>query len=368
MDALQQSGAQARRTLVIQTLPGIGDMVWHMPYIKAIAESEASKVVDILTIKRSMADQLLASERHVSNILWLDDGLAGESRLGAILSLAKKLRALHYDRVWILHYSGSWALAAFLAGIPERWGYGIGWQRLFLNRGKYLGNAGSRLHPIDKAASFLQRNGLLAEDVTPTISVHAEAAAVIGQRFGACPRPWIAFGIGSTDPARQWGVDNFSRLAAMLSSRPGGTIFLVGGPAEQGMGEQIRNSVGAESSASMVSVIACPISEVSALLQACNLYVGNDTGMLNIAAAVGTPSVGLLGMGYSHRLADEGRNIYAVFPGEHAAEPGLSPMRHISVAAVAGKVEQLLQRRAADARSGAASMAATENPHMIGEV
>jgi heptosyltransferase-2 len=345
---LSHSGNNFKRTLIIQPLPGIGDMVWHIPFIRAISEFEKSKNIDILTIKRSMADQLLASESYVSNVLWLDDVLKGKGRLSGILSLAKKLRSLNYAQVWILHKSYRWALIAFLAGIPERWGYGLGWQRLFLNCGKFLSRKGTKLHPIDQASNFLKLNGLLTEDIPPTIIVSSQVKSEIEERFKACSKPWIAFGIGATDLRRQWGIDSFAKLAESILSRFDCTIFLVGGATEEEMAGKIKNSIAPEYSSSIVSIIAYPISEVSALLKTCDLFVGNDSGMLHISAASGTPSIGLFGVRYkkinTHRLADEARNIFAVFPSENTDEINVSFMHRISVASVDSKVQKLLEK------------------------
>ena len=58
--------APSGRTLIVQPLPGIGDMVWHLPHIHAIAATTVDGKVDLLTKPRSQADRLLgvdAAER-----------------------------------------------------------------------------------------------------------------------------------------------------------------------------------------------------------------------------------------------------------------------------------------------------------------
>jgi heptosyltransferase-2 len=340
-----------KRILVIQALPGIGDMVWHVPFIRAICRFENVKHVDILAEKRSMADQIFATEGLVSEAIWLDEFIQGKKRLRSILRLAKLLRSKHYQCVWILHYSFSWALAAFLAGIPSRYGYGLGSQHLLLN-GKHLGKDDAALHPIDKAIKVLQLNGLPITDIAPSIPVSATELSSIEDRFKDCPKPWIAFGIGATDQGRQWGIDNFTDLAKLVANRFGGTIFLLAGPAEAAMAGQIKNAMTAENSVTLVPVIAYPIRELSALLKMSNFFIGNDSGMLNLSAAVGTPSIGLLGMVYrsidNHRIADEKRNIYAVFPNDKRHETGrefnVSYMHLISVASVGSKLQQLFEK------------------------
>jgi heptosyltransferase-2 len=337
---------------VIQALPGIGDMVWHAPFIRAICQFENVKCVDILTEKRSLADQVFATEGLVGEALWLDDFVQGKKRLRAVLHLAKILRSKHYDRVWILHYSSSWALAAFLAGIPSRLGYGLGAQRLFLAGGQYLSKQDVALHPIDKAVKLLALNGLPVGDIAPSIPVAIADRSSIEHRFKDMPRPWFTFGIGATDQGRQWGVTNFTDLARSVAEQYRGSIFLLGGQAEAEMADQITNSIAATHPATIIPIIAYPIGELCALLNMSNYFVGNDSGMLNLSAAVGTPSIGLLGMVYrsidNYRIADENRNIFAAFPNNKRHEPGrefnVSYMHQISVASVGLKLQQLFKK------------------------
>lgn len=324
-------------------------MVWHIPYIKAICQFEGVTQVDILAEKRSLADQILAMEGLVSEALWLDDYLNGKNRLKAIWQLAKALRSKHYHCVWILHYSSSWSVAAFLAGIPGRWGYGLGAQKIFLNAGKYLSKNDSNLHPIDKVVKFLQLNGMPVADTPPNISVSDNDQSTMEHRFRQYPKPWISFGIGATDQSRQWGENNFSELARAVLDQTGGTIFLLGGKPEVEMANHIKTSIETEYPLAIAPIIGYPIRELCALLKLSNFFVGNDSGMLNLSSAVKTPSIGLFGIVYrnidTHRIIDEKRNIYAVFPNEKrqetGRESGVSYMHQISVASVSEKLQQL---------------------------
>jgi heptosyltransferase-2 len=338
------------RTLVSQALPGIGDTVWHIPFFKAIADFNPPHPVDLLTIKRSMADQLLSSEPYIGNIFWLDDALQGKGRLRGMLSLAKKLRALRYQHVWVLHKNYRWSLVAMLAGIPERWGYGVGLQRLFLNRGKYLPHQGKKWHPIDQAVNFLKLNRLIVEESVPALSVSSARKSGIEDKFKAHPKPWLAFGIGTTDQNRQWGAENFARLAIQIQQQTGGTIFLVGAAAEEKIANDIIALAAQENVRAIVKLMSCPLADVCALFNACDIYVGNDTGMLHISASVGTPSIGLFGMNYKKintlRLSDEKRGIHGIYPPELKTEIGVSLMHQISVSSVMSKIRQLLEKQA----------------------
>lgn len=349
---MSRSTKESKRVLIVQALPGIGDMIWHIPYIKAICRFEDVERVDVLAEKRSLVDQILAMEGLVTEVLWLDDSVNGRSRLKAIWHLAKVLRARHYDRVWILHYSSSWALAAFLAGIPNRRGYGLGAQKLFLNDGEHLAKSDATLHPIDKAVKFLHLNGMPIGDTPPSIPVADNDLSAMQLRFAQHPRPWVAFGIGATDGSRQWGENSFGALARSVLDRFGGTVFLLGGKSEAEMADRIESTVEAAYPQAIVPVISYPIRELCAMLKLSALFVGNDSGMLNLSSAVGTPSIGLFGIVYrnidTHRIIDETRNIYAVFPDNDRRgkerEAGVSYMDRISVDSVREKLQQLLEK------------------------
>ena len=289
MGDAQQTPASPSRTLVIQPLPGIGDTIWHLPHLKAIARTAPEGRICLLTKPRSLADRLLVAEPAVSQVLWLHrnegahDGVAGFFRLTALL------RRGRFERVWVLHDSARYAQVAWAAGIPERHGFGRAAQRRFCNRPPYLPAELAEAHPIDKATRLLALKGLALRDQDRALAVSPAAQAVVEATYGSLSAPWVALGLGSSEPVKQWGAENFTVLARRLGAR-GASLFLLGGPAEQALAEQVAQGADGARNATGLS-----IDQTAALLSRCRLYVGNDTGVLNIAAAVGTESIGLFG-------------------------------------------------------------------------
>jgi len=332
------------RTLIIQPLPGIGDMVWYLPYIHAIAAADNAKSVDVFTKKRSMADQLFDADASVADVLWFDDVMKRGSWFSGVWNLVKLLRKRHYQRVWVLHESPRYALAAMLAGIPERYGYGLSWQSKCLNQGVYLSAAFAKAHPIDKANEFFRLNQIALQSDVPKLVLSEAKVAAVKARFQSAPKPWIALGIGSSEANRQWGEANFTQLAKQCLSQFGGTLFMLGGPAEEVSANGIKQALSEADQPHTVNVIAQPLNEVCALLRQCDLFVGNDTGMLNASAATGTPSIGLFGVDISNRLADGRRNIWAIFPNTALDKPLNNPMSAITVSSVVAKISQFLKK------------------------
>lgn len=305
----------SQRTLIVQPLPGIGDMVWHLPHIHAIATTTVEGQVDILTKPRSQADRLLRADVRVGRVLWLEREAGRHAGIRGLLRLAALLRRENYQRVWFLHGSARYVLAARLAGIPERIGYGIGLQSLLLTVPVRLPVSLRHAHPILRADALLNLLAIQRDELEPRLPVMADAERVIAERFAAWPMPWIALGIGSSEPWKQWGAARFAKLALALRDRQAGSIFIVGGPAERALADailrQIRDGCGMAADA-----VALPLEQTAALLAQCRAYIGNDTGVLNMAAALQVPAIGLFG-GSSPLTHSRFIHPIAPPPGEH---------------------------------------------------
>ncbi len=308
--------------LVIQPLPGIGDMIWHLPHLKSIAAASDTRRITLLTKARSGADTLLSGCDFIEEILWIEratgkgtggrhDGPLGGWRLG------QDLKPHRFKTVWILHGSSRYGFAAMCAGIPERIGFGLGFQDMFLTTPHALGPTDKPLKPIAKASRLLELNSIPIVESWPNLPTSDRASASVAESFGAFPRPWTVLPIGSSEPFKQWGADRFADLIMAMLKRPltaGGSFFLIGGPAEAELAAKIASSVGGAGgdAARVTPVLGLPLDEVSALAAAADLCVGNDTGVLNISGAVGTPSVGLFGGSPVHT---EDPRIRVVKPG-----------------------------------------------------
>ena len=279
------------KTLILQPLPGIGDMVWHLPHIDAIAAATRTGTVTLMTKARALGDQLFAGDARIDAILPLFRGLEGKRHDGALGSrrLGQDLADQGFEVVWIFHGSARYAMAAAFAGIPERIGFGIGWQNMFLTTQHPLVRRDERLHPSEKATKLLEQNGLTVDPI-PHYTPPEAARAAIERDFGGMPRPWFGLGIGSSETFKQWGAERFAALSDALTAKSGGTIFLLAGPGERDMAEQI-----AEGRDEIKPVVARALSEAAALAQTCNVMISNDTGLMNLAAATGATTVGLFG-------------------------------------------------------------------------
>ena len=289
--------ADAKRVAIIQPLPGIGDMIWHLPHIRAIA-AVVGEPVTLVAKPRSTAAELFDGEATVRDVLWLDrnperqrgrhDGATGFGRL------VVALRRHAFDAVVVLHHSRMLAAATLAAGIPHRFGYGFGLQRLFLNRPPFLHRPQLCLHPYEQATAWLVAAAIPLEQPEPTLFVTTARRGAARRRLSDTIGPMVAIGIATSEAYKQWGAAQFAELATVLLDSGWELLVLAGGPAETELAGTIRQLLG-ERAGRVRAALGWKLGELAALLAEAAFYVGNDTGVMNLAAAVGTRTYGLFG-------------------------------------------------------------------------
>ncbi len=289
--------SSASNVAIIQPLPGIGDVVWLLPHVRAIS-AHVGRPITLICKPRSAADQIFAAESTLAGVLWMDrnpdKGVGLHDGPAGLLRLVRTIRARRFDRVYILHHSQTLALVTWLAGIQERYGYGSTLQRPWLNRLPYLAPAQLRANRHERATAWLRAAGIPMTETEPRLDVLPEARASVAQRLDWAPGSAVVLGIGGSEPYKQWPADYFVTLIVGLQSQGWRRFMLLGGPPQQDMADHIRAAVIA-SDIDIATAIGWKLTEVAALLADSAFYVGNDTSVLNIAAAVGTRCYGLFG-------------------------------------------------------------------------
>lgn len=291
------------RTVVLLQFSGIGDLVWHIVYFKAIAEQSQDGRITVVAQPSTLVKPFLAHEPWVEKIIEHDHRpRRTEKRRGrhagvlGMWRMASELKQGHFDRIILFSGRISRGLIAALSGIPDRRGYGYRpLQRLFLSRGPYIeAHRGHSVAAYPEASAFAVAHGFTAQWLRPTLDVPPEARTAIEPRLARMPRPLCALAIGTSEPHKQWGVANFAKLSEQLIENGAGVILL-GGPAERELARDIQSKISASAQSSLLVLTDAPVYGSAAALQVADVCIGNDTGMVNVAAAVGTPTFVLMG-------------------------------------------------------------------------
>jgi len=321
-------------TAVIQVKQGIGDVVWHLPFIRAIAAAEPEGAVSCLTLPSTRAKDLLQAEPCVGEIAYFEHHGSEILRGFHLARLVALMRSRNFKRIWILDRTIRPALAARMAGIPERIGPGDGAQRWLIT------NAGIeprhfRAVVTDWLRVFLESMNVPVPTTEPDLKLPAPLLAAIGERYSAMPRPWIVLALGGSHPEKDWPDAHWAAFLDTLRRSTTGTVFIIGGADNSARADAlIARSAGA------AAVNACDLSvvEAAALLRLADLFIGPDSGPMNLAAAGATPAFALFG---STPVLSYSKFIHAVQPDDGR---GYAPdgMARISPAAVMRRIEPYL--------------------------
>jgi len=276
------------RVLVIR-LRSIGDTVLATPSLTALKRFVPHARVDILL--EDWVAPLLEGFPDVDNVITLQ-GKTTRARA----RVAGEIRRNRYDVVYNLHGGTTAALLTRATGARHRVGYPTYQYARLHNQ---LAPSSALLWGRDKTHSAEQQLGLLGwtgvpvSDRPPTSLAITETAvrqvetrlrrAGVNKQF-AVVHPAAAFA------TKQWAAAKFAKVVDELTARDCQVIVIA-----TDRQESIINEMRAQTTSDFVALTDLSLPEISALLSRARLFVGNDSGIAHMAAAVGTPSVVVFG-------------------------------------------------------------------------
>ena len=225
----------------------------------------------------------------------------GASAVGYAFNQAQRLKELHADVAVVLDRSPLIGLITMLAGIPIRVGIDSA------GRGFALTNRVPIIHQKHEADLYLE----VAQSLNGGASSFPLAFTLpeMDRKWAKetlADGDWIALhpggGVnpGSTLTGKRWPLEKFHELANRLM-RYGYNVALLGGPQDVEAAESIQDRTlfvgdGEAQDGQLRSFAgATSFNQTGALLEQCRAFVGNDTGTMHLAVAVGTPTVAVFG-------------------------------------------------------------------------
>jgi heptosyltransferase-2 len=207
-------------------------------------------------------------------------------------SLAQRLKAEGYGQVLIMPRTWKSALAPYLAGIERRTGF-AGEARIgLLNDLRWGERALPRMIDRCVALAMPKDEPAPAELPHPQLEVPTNEVATWRQRNGIADdrRPAVALAPGAVGPSKRWTTDGFAELARRLTAE-GAQVWILGGPGEKDLAAAIAGA----SQANARDMTGPDLRNAILALAAADVAVSNDSGLLHVAAAIGTPSIGIFG-------------------------------------------------------------------------
>jgi len=281
------AGPDPNAPILVVPYMWIGDFVRCHTVVRLLRARFPASPIDVLTTQ--MVAPLLDYMPGVRRgIVW--DLPRKRLALRQHRALAARLRREGYGRVLVMPRTWKSALAPFMAGIPERTGFAGELRFGLLNDLRWGERALPRM--VDRCAALaLPKGAPLPPDYPlPELAVPTQEIAAWRQRLGLAEgRPLAAFAPGAVGPSKRWPASYFAETARRLAAQ-GFSVIVLGGPGETSLAAEIGAGQG-----HVRDLTGADLRNAILGLAAADVAVSNDSGLLHVAAALGTPSIGIFG-------------------------------------------------------------------------
>ena len=279
-----KNAADVRPILIVPYM-WIGDFVRGHTVVRVLRRRWPNRPIDMLVT--SLCAPLVDYMPGVrSGVVWD----LPRSRLAVTRQwgLAKLLRTRNYGTAFVLPRTWKSAVAPTLAGIPERVGF-VGEVRFgLINRWRWGEKALPRFIDKNAALALPDREPLPAEWPTPQLRVSAAEVNRWRQANRLGTGTTVALAPGSVGASKRW---SYYPQAARLLVEHGFDVWVVGGPAEKALAAEIAAVGGPR----VRDLTGTDLRNGILAMAAANLAISNDSGLMHIAAALGTPTMGIFG-------------------------------------------------------------------------
>ncbi len=266
----------------------IGDFVRIHSVVKLLKSQDKSRPIDILTSANNapLLDYMPGVRKGV-----VFDIPRNRPALTANRALAARLRAESYDHALVMPRTWKAALAPWLAGIPRRSGFVGEWRFGLINDVRFGEKKLPRM--IDQCAALaLPANAALPADwPLPKLAVPETEIAAWRVRMNLPDdnRRVVALAPGAVGPSKRWTLAGFQQLTKNLGL-DNIDVWIAGGPGEKSLAAEI-----CAASPNARDLTGTDLRNAILALAAADVAVSNDSGLLHVAAATGTPSIGIFG-------------------------------------------------------------------------
>ena len=276
--------------ILLTRLKYIGDIVLTTPLIHTLRDRFPDAYIAYLGDKNGVS--LLEQNPYLDEIFSID---FSRNTILQQLGLFYQLNRKHFDLVIDLFCNPRSALLSFATRAPVRVGGNLpGRGKLYTIRIKDDG--------IPKSAVEFHYQSLKAAGIEPkyfapeiflTEDEKKESRRYLEWQGIDFSKPIVALHPGGTWPAKLWPAERFADLTDLLVAKTHAQIVLTKGPRDGEAAGKVESAI----VGGVLSLPVLPLRQLAAILSLCAACVANDSGPMHIAAAVGTPTIGLFGPG-----------------------------------------------------------------------
>ena len=278
-----------KKICIVYTHHKLGDLIWQLPYIKAISE-HYNQSVDLILREKTQAKKILKNEKYINTInynnfrkgifYWID-----------VWKLVQIYNKNKYSHVYILDKVNKPAIAAKICGIKNIIGPGIGNQKKYLTTNVILDEEDKKLDYSEQSKKLLRLHKINLGNLYPQLDVDIDEFNEINSDLLFKGKK-IAFGVDSFEDYKMWYEEDFVKLAELLHKK---NIFdyayLICGPDKSHI---VKKIIAISDKDYFIDCSKKDLTGVITAIKNSRFYVGNNSGPLNLSAALGITSFGLI--------------------------------------------------------------------------
>lgn len=284
--------------ILIRSTNWIGDAVMTTPAVRTIRENFPDSEISILVLP--WVSDIFRFSPRIDTIITYDkkgrhQGLAGKWRL------AKELRVHNFDCAILLQNAFEAALITTLAQIPCRGGYTTDARGLLLSNGVRRSAAIHKKHQVHYYQEMVQGLGLQPSDDALELFIPESLQQTTKEKLRFVTNgniestPLIGFNPGAAyGPAKRWPAQKYADLARAICSHREAYIAVFGTAADNEAAQCIKQSV-RDPDRVLDYTGKTNLIEAMALIEQCNAFVTNDSGLMHVAAALKVPLAAIFG-------------------------------------------------------------------------
>ncbi len=273
----------------------IGDVCLTFPALHSLRAKYPS--ARITAVVRAPANEILMGHPAIDTVIQIP--FASGAGVLEKIRFGRKLKKYAFDLAVVFPNSLQSAILVFLSGASVRLGYnteGRGW---LLTHPEPMNSHNKRnQNRVDYFVNILQSLQCpgLPKDCEPPGPQPGDRSIenLLAAMDIAKDERLIAVHPVASKPERSWHVERFGELCRNLLARENLTVVLLGTQGERSQLEKIKIAC---SGLSIKIIPKMNLREIAAVLNHCCLFIGNDSGMMHLAAMVDTPAVGIFGPG-----------------------------------------------------------------------
>ena len=293
----------------------LGDLIWQLPYLKSISKN-FSLPITLITRPKTQAKDILKDNHYIQKVFYCEF----RKKLWyfvEIFNLYRFFKKEKFSHIFILDKISRPAIAAKLADIKNIIGPGIKNQKKWLTNKNFLTNEDYRnLDYSDQSKKMLEINNYKVFETKPSLTIKKETLINIEPKIDTGAKDIVTFGVDSFELFKMWFEENFAELAnKLIEANLANKNYLIASQKNQNVVKKIINL---SNKNNFLDCSSLNLLQVIKVIKYSNYFVGNNSGPLNLASALGVKAFGLIANDRVSELKNS--NIIPILPKNYKNE------------------------------------------------